>query len=156
MPDTDTTPAALDLAALYSALDSASNVLALSSRDWSRTADDAWLYGILCGWDKEPADDGEGNALDELSARYGWDADRVALLKALRAAIEGLTINAIADAMGQAAEVERLRDLVEDIIGEKFREKAELRAEVERLGARVAELEDALTRAENEVEALTP
>lgn len=28
------------------------NIMALSSRDWSTSKDTAWLWGIVCGWDK--------------------------------------------------------------------------------------------------------
>lgn len=146
---TDTTPAALDLPALYSALESARNVLAFSSRDWGQLAGDAWLYGILLGWGADPDDEGGTDAMDEVAAQHGWSTDDVERLKTMHAAVEGLTINAFGDAMGQAAEVERLRDLVEQVTREKCREKTALRTEhagvLERLHADYNERLNALS-----------
>lgn len=70
------------LADLYAAFDSAHCTMALSSQDWSTSRDVAWLWGILVGWA-----DGEGGALPELAARFGWTADDVARLKRFRSAI---------------------------------------------------------------------
>lgn len=52
-------------------------VIACSSRDWSKTRDDAWLYGIICGWDD--------NSIAELAPRWEWSEDDVARLKRLHA-----------------------------------------------------------------------
>jgi hypothetical protein len=89
-----------DLADLYSALDSARTVMALSSQDWGVSSDFAWLWGILVGWDAEPddsADEGAGDAMAEVAARHRWSADDVARLRRLRAAVVGFDISRIAE-----------------------------------------------------------
>ena len=50
--------------------------LAQSSRDWSTAGVDAWIWGIVHGW---------GEALDDVAARHGWDAETVARLRRLHA-----------------------------------------------------------------------
>jgi hypothetical protein len=89
---------------LYSALDSASTVMALSSQDWGAAGDFAWLYGIFVGWDNDPTGgdvDQDGGALDELATRFRWDAETVARLRRLRAAVAAFDINAVGDLAGR-------------------------------------------------------
>ena len=75
---------------LEAALDSARNVIALSSRDWSTSHDLAWLWGILVGWDEDPTagDVDQGDAMTDLAARHRWSPGDVARLRRLRAAID--------------------------------------------------------------------
>lgn len=49
--------------------------LAFSPRDFSTNGRDAWIYGILLGWDDE--------ALAELKAKFHWDDEQVDRLKTL-------------------------------------------------------------------------
>jgi hypothetical protein len=88
-----------DLADLYSALDSARSTIAFSSQDWAASADFAWLYGILVGWDDEPTggDVDQGDALGKLAARFGWTAENVSLLRRLHAAVAGFDLNRVGD-----------------------------------------------------------
>lgn len=62
------------------------NLITFSSRDFGADRTDAWLYGIVVGWDNEDTDpDPEDlGAMDELAATFGWDAQTVAQLRELR------------------------------------------------------------------------
>ena len=62
-----------------SALVSLTTIVVADSRDWSLVMVDAWIYGIVVGWD-----DDEGDALPEVAARFQWSPDTVAVLKSLR------------------------------------------------------------------------
>lgn len=77
---------------LPDALDGLERIVATSSRDWGEYRVDAWLYGVLVGWDCEEDhehDDtcGDGAAMDEMAAKHGWDAATVAKLRRYRAAV---------------------------------------------------------------------
>lgn len=65
------------------------NLLAFSSKDWGATREDAWIYGIVFGWDTEPEDlvDDEASdaAMVELAAKHGWDDGEVTRLRGLHA-----------------------------------------------------------------------
>lgn len=50
--------------------------IACSSRDWAMHHRDAWIYGIVCGWDDD--------SLRDLAAQFGWGRGEVARLKRLR------------------------------------------------------------------------
>jgi len=52
------------------------NLLAFDSRDYSINRRDAWLYGIIMGWDR---------SMDEIAARHGWNEQAVARLRRLHA-----------------------------------------------------------------------
>ncbi len=62
---------------------SARNTMAYSSRDWGQSSSDAWLWGILVGWDRE--------AMASLAEKFGWDHDKVERLGLLRAAVRKVT-----------------------------------------------------------------
>lgn len=62
------------------ALESAGNCMAFHPRDWAADRRDAWLWGVVVGWDEE--------SLAELAAKHGWPADEVERLRRLRAALE--------------------------------------------------------------------
>lgn len=77
---------------LAHALTALADVLATDSRDWGRTRGDAWLYGVLVGWDCEDDHDHEqehceGGALDEVAEEHGWNAAQRTRLRELRQAI---------------------------------------------------------------------
>lgn len=63
------------------ALESIENVLAFSSRDWSVDKRDAWLWGIVYGWDDPDSPD----AMEEVVALHGWTPEEVARLRGLHA-----------------------------------------------------------------------
>ena len=52
--------------------------IACSPRDWSLNKRDAWIYGIVFGWD--------GSSMDEVAKAHGWDASEVGRLKKLHKA----------------------------------------------------------------------
>lgn len=55
-------------------------LLATDSRDWSDDRGDAWLWGIVMGWDDE---DPECSAMELVAAKHGWDEQTVARLRVL-------------------------------------------------------------------------
>jgi hypothetical protein len=61
------------------AIESARTVMTFSSRDWSANHRDAWLYGIIVGWDDD--------AISEVARKHGWPPDEIRRLKALHAAL---------------------------------------------------------------------
>ncbi|NYD39920.1 hypothetical protein [Nocardioides panaciterrulae] len=60
-------------------------LLAFNSRDWAQDRADAWLWGVVLGWDADENEVGEESAMDEVAARHGWDASEVARLRRLHA-----------------------------------------------------------------------
>lgn len=56
-------------------LENISCAIAFSPKDWSVESRDAWIYGIVLGWDDE--------SLDELSKKHGWGLGDVERLKRL-------------------------------------------------------------------------
>lgn len=59
----------------YNPLESIATAIAFSPRDWSSHHRDAWIYGIVLGWDKED--------LEELKNKHKWRDETVARLKFL-------------------------------------------------------------------------
>lgn len=65
-------------------------------RDWARYYRDAWLYGIICGWDcdKQQTDPGHvcdgidcGGSMDSIAAQHGWGEGDVARLRVYHRAV---------------------------------------------------------------------
>ncbi len=56
--------------------------LAYDARDWSANTLDAWIYGIVVGWDDE--------AIEELKLKFEWEDETVTRLKALHEACNDL------------------------------------------------------------------
>ncbi len=102
----DTPP---DLPGLFSAIDSARTIMALSSRDWGKANDSAWLWGLLLGWGPDDTDpeDTKGS-WDEMADRYGWDSATLDRLRTLHRAVQTLTINSIGDLTAQLDAMRRL------------------------------------------------
>lgn len=65
---------------LIEAIDSARRIVSADPRDWGANRHDAFLYGVFRGWD---------NAAEEaaVAARHSWDAEFVARLHRLQAAV---------------------------------------------------------------------
>lgn len=61
------------------------DLLAFSSRDWGAVKGDAWLWGIVFGWDNEDDEPDEESAMPELAKQHGWDEADVARLRRLHA-----------------------------------------------------------------------
>ena len=64
--------------------DSLATTMATDARDWSLGKRDAWLWGIVCGWDDE--DSGDTEAMEEVAERQHWTPETVARLRRLRKA----------------------------------------------------------------------
>ena len=56
--------------------ESLNSCLVFHSRDWAANKRDAWLYGIIVGWNDE--------CLAELKEQHGWNDEAVERLKRLR------------------------------------------------------------------------
>ena len=52
-------------------------LMVFNARDWAANKTDAWLWGVVVGWDQ--------NSLDELAPRFGWSPDHVLRLQRLHA-----------------------------------------------------------------------
>lgn len=65
------------------ALDAITSLIAFSSRDWGMNKGDAWLYGIVLGWDDSETDTDTGSAMIELSRAHNWSDKDVARLRRL-------------------------------------------------------------------------
>lgn len=57
--------------------DSLNDCIVFHVRDWAADKRDAWLWGIICGWDDE--------SIAEVQAKHGWSDHATARLKRLRA-----------------------------------------------------------------------
>lgn len=68
---------------LAEALVSAANTMAFSAQDWAQHHRDAWLWGILCGWDR--------GALAECIEKFGWTDEAVERLRRYRSAVKEVT-----------------------------------------------------------------
>lgn len=55
--------------------------LNFDARDWSLNKRDAWIYGIIAGWD---------DALDSVAKDHGWNEETVERLKELHFKFNGL------------------------------------------------------------------
>lgn len=65
-------------------LEAIRTLIALDSRDWTQDRGDAWLYGIVLGWDAKPDDHlDDVGAMDLIAARHRWDDETVARLRIL-------------------------------------------------------------------------
>ena len=90
------------LEAVRDALDSAHTTMCADARDWSTDRRDAWLYGLVVGWD--------GPAMREVSKRHRFDAAR---LSQLHAAVAALHLDGSPPTGGRWVSDEELRELVE-------------------------------------------
>jgi hypothetical protein len=71
---------------LTEALNSIYDCMVFDARDWAAGRRDAWLWGVLVGWD--PDEDGDtDDAMSEIAAKYGWSEADVARVRRLNAAI---------------------------------------------------------------------
>ena len=63
-------------------LESIDAAISFSPRDWSSHHRDAWIYGIVCGWDSE--------SMKELADEYRWTHETTARLRRLHAGYTAL------------------------------------------------------------------
>ena len=78
------------LAGVREVMGSLENAMVFSSVDWSATYRDAWMYGIVAGWEEDYGDDDPCDAMGELAEKYGWAPETVERLRRYRKAIEAL------------------------------------------------------------------
>jgi hypothetical protein len=64
-----------DAACCASSFASLETAIACHSRDWAAHRRDAWIYGIVCGWDDA--------SLVELEQKFLWGSDETERLKEL-------------------------------------------------------------------------
>lgn len=74
------------MSSLFEALDSVYECMVFDSRDWAACRRDAWLWGVLVGWDPDEPGDTD-DAMAELAAKHHWTAENVARLRTLHAAV---------------------------------------------------------------------
>ncbi len=77
---------------LRDALGAITRAMATNVRDWGADRLDAFLWGVLLGWDCEEqhdhaADFCEVGAMDVIAARHGWDARQVERVRSFRRAV---------------------------------------------------------------------
>jgi ABC-type microcin C transport system permease subunit YejB len=65
---------------LKKAIEGARAAMNTSARDWAANQGDAYLYGIVVGWDVE--------SIAELRQKFGWDDRVVHRLQTYAAAVE--------------------------------------------------------------------
>lgn len=53
--------------------DSLECVLAFDSRDWAQNERDAWIWGIVFGWDFEIEDGDTQSAMESVANQHDWD-----------------------------------------------------------------------------------
>ena len=77
-------------------LDNLQRLIVHSSRDWGAYGRDAWLYGVLVGWECEDSHEHdwicqeENVSLTAMAERFGWHEDYVARLRRYRTIVRGL------------------------------------------------------------------
>lgn len=66
-----------------SPLQSLEDVVSLDSRDWSFNRKDAWIYGIVVGWENNDPLEGEStdDALDSVCEKFSFDKGRLKMLR---------------------------------------------------------------------------
>lgn len=57
---------------IYEVIDSLHTTITTDSKDWSLNKRDAWIYGIIVGWD---------DALPEVAEKFGWGNEDINRLK---------------------------------------------------------------------------
>ena len=64
-------------------LESLERTLAFDPRDWGQNKRDAWIYGIVCGWENDDPLEGEteDDAIDEICDKHGFDKKRLKQLR---------------------------------------------------------------------------
>ena len=62
-------------------IDSLQSTLAFAPRDWGENKRDAWLWGVINGWDEEVEEGETQSAMDEICKKHNWnDIDRQRLI----------------------------------------------------------------------------
>lgn len=72
---------------LAAALNSLGRCMAFDPRDWALDRRDAWLWGVIVGWDPDEEGETDG-AMTEVAAKHGWTDEDVARLRTLHTAVD--------------------------------------------------------------------
>ena len=70
------------MSAITNSKDSLETTMAFATKDWGSDKNDAWIYGIIMGWDY---------AMPEIAKRFGWTDETVARLELLHNDFRGLS-----------------------------------------------------------------
>jgi len=75
-----------DLTLNENPFESLERTISFSSKDFSECKEDAWIYGIICGWDCKDTDDecSELEFFKEFNKKFGWNEDKWKRLQLLR------------------------------------------------------------------------
>jgi hypothetical protein len=71
-----------DIGLISDAIASIRSTIIFSPRDWAADVRDAWVYGIVVGWD-DPS-------IKELSSKFGWEIKEIKKMKQLHNALKKL------------------------------------------------------------------
>lgn len=77
-------------------LDALSQTLCFASNDWGASRAEAWIYGIVVGWDNED-DPADTAAMDELAGKYRWSPEQVERLRTLHTRFVALAASGVAE-----------------------------------------------------------
>ncbi len=133
-----------DIEAAAKAVEYLHHAFATNSRDWGAQPDDAWLFGVVCGWGPEHDGPLHDDATAELARQHGWGPEQVELLGRLHMGFRLLPdllrelVTARAEAQAHRYEVGHA-DMERDTVRELLRQArlygnlpASLRTQVER------------------------
>lgn len=65
------------------------DTLAFAANDWAASRAEAWVYGIILGWEFDNPEDGP-QLREEFRQKFGWTGEQIARLEALHEAFEAL------------------------------------------------------------------
>jgi regulator of replication initiation timing len=121
-----------DTEAIRGALDALNRVFVTNSRDWGANRTEAWLWGVVVGWDN----DGGNEALEHLATKFGWNRAAVAQLRTERAGfaqIEQLLteVSELRTENAKLREHEERTEKVMDIVERSLNQVSAKRAEAE-------------------------
>lgn len=71
-----------ELKPIENPLEALQKAIAFSSRDWATEKRDAWVYGIILGWDD--------NCYPEFNRKFGWDKETFERVQRLHVKLEVL------------------------------------------------------------------
>lgn len=74
------------------------DTLAFGPKDYSINKDDAWIYGIVCGWDKL--------SMAEMQRRHGWTDNTVKRLVDLHNKFNFMAAMSVRDDIGKTDGIE--------------------------------------------------
>lgn len=64
----------LKLKEITNPFESLHDTIVFDSRDWGKSEKDAWIYGIIIGWNSDNKEEVEG-IFQEFNRKFKWDRD---------------------------------------------------------------------------------